>query len=199
MFEKGSVLLDCSPVSSEELVAINDDNVEHGFAASKATDHDVVGDETENNSANSQTLVVENQHINSPKETELMANADYDAPKKPASVVFFYFKPLPKATQCEKKRKRKKSELKHCYKHTHQRNVRIKRKAEGEKQETLKKQRREAHESKKGVKKLKLSSCRPKSLKSKPNSPVASTSKDVVIRCPTCEDEYCDPTTEEWI
>ncbi|GFU98473.1 hypothetical protein TNCV_3653041 [Trichonephila clavipes] len=32
----------------------------HGVAASKATDHDVVGDETENNSANSQTLVAEN-------------------------------------------------------------------------------------------------------------------------------------------
>ncbi|GFV49902.1 transposable element Tcb2 transposase [Trichonephila clavipes] len=30
----------------------------------KATDHDVVGDEIENNSANPQTLVEENQHIN---------------------------------------------------------------------------------------------------------------------------------------
>ncbi|GFS52303.1 uncharacterized protein TNCV_4850281 [Trichonephila clavipes] len=61
---------------------------EHGFAASKAIDHDVVGDETENNSANPQTLVVENQHINHPEETELIANADYDAPKKAVSVFF---------------------------------------------------------------------------------------------------------------
>ncbi|GFT22613.1 hypothetical protein TNCV_2983821 [Trichonephila clavipes] len=45
---------------------------EHDFAASKAIDHDVVGDETENNSANAQTLVVENQHINPPEEPELM-------------------------------------------------------------------------------------------------------------------------------
>ena len=35
-----------------------------------------------------------------------MANADYDAPKKPFSV--FDLKPLPKATKCEKKRKSKK-------------------------------------------------------------------------------------------
>ncbi|GFX79902.1 hypothetical protein TNCV_558011 [Trichonephila clavipes] len=68
---------------------------EQEFAASKATNHDVVGDETENNSANPQTLVVKNQHIN-PEESELMANADYDALKKPVSVL--YFKPLPKAT-----------------------------------------------------------------------------------------------------
>ncbi|GFW33053.1 hypothetical protein TNCV_2109831 [Trichonephila clavipes] len=62
---------------------------EHDFAASKSTDHGVVGDETENNStnphaaskptnlvgggdetenssANPQTLIVENQHINKP-------------------------------------------------------------------------------------------------------------------------------------
>ena len=31
---------------------------EHDFAAAKTTDHDVVGDKTENNSANPQTLVV---------------------------------------------------------------------------------------------------------------------------------------------
>ncbi|GFT72842.1 hypothetical protein TNCV_5065721 [Trichonephila clavipes] len=43
---------------------------EHDFAASKATDHDVVGDEIETNSANPQTLVVENQHINPPEEPE---------------------------------------------------------------------------------------------------------------------------------
>ncbi|GFT84185.1 hypothetical protein TNCV_1150031 [Trichonephila clavipes] len=64
-----------------------------------------------------------------------------------------------------------------------------------EEQETLKKQRREARESKKGVKKL--SFCRPKSIKSRPNSPVASTSKDGVIRCPACEEDYWDPPTEE--
>ncbi|GFU77160.1 hypothetical protein TNCV_1423331 [Trichonephila clavipes] len=99
-----------------------------GLSASKATDHDVVGDETENNSANLQTLVVKNQHINPPEEPELM--------------------------------------------------------------------RREAREAKKGVK---LSSCRPKSIKSRPNSPVASTSKDDVIRCSACEEEDCDSPTEEWI
>ena len=54
----------------------------HDLAAAKTTDHDVVGDETENNSANFQTLVVENQHINPPEEPELMANTDSDAPKK---------------------------------------------------------------------------------------------------------------------
>ncbi|GFU55903.1 uncharacterized protein TNCV_3971601 [Trichonephila clavipes] len=59
---------------------------EHDFAASKATDHDVVGDEIENNSANHQTLVVENQHINPPEEPEHMTNADYYALKKPVSV-----------------------------------------------------------------------------------------------------------------
>ncbi|GFX58579.1 uncharacterized protein TNCV_417581 [Trichonephila clavipes] len=68
---------------------------EHDFAASKATHHDVVGDKNENNSANLQTLVVENQHINPSEEPELMANADYDALKKPVSV--FYYKPLSKA------------------------------------------------------------------------------------------------------
>ncbi|GFU40528.1 hypothetical protein TNCV_1208801 [Trichonephila clavipes] len=50
---------------------------EYYFAASKATDHDVVGDETENNSADPQILVVENHHINPPEEPEFMANTDY--------------------------------------------------------------------------------------------------------------------------
>ncbi|GFS96190.1 hypothetical protein TNCV_1141601 [Trichonephila clavipes] len=58
----------------------------HDFSASKANDHDVVGDETENNSANHHTLIVENQRISPPDEPELMANADYDALKKPISV-----------------------------------------------------------------------------------------------------------------
>ncbi|GFW53225.1 uncharacterized protein TNCV_3294721 [Trichonephila clavipes] len=40
---------------------------------------------------------------------------------------------------------------------------------------------------------------KPKSIKSRPNSPVASTSKDGVVRCPVCEEEFCDPITEEWI
>ncbi|GFV99658.1 hypothetical protein TNCV_5080201 [Trichonephila clavipes] len=71
----------------------------HDFAASKATDYDVVGDETKNNSANPQTPAVKNQHINPPEEPELIANADYDALKKPVSAFFIYFKPLPKATQ----------------------------------------------------------------------------------------------------
>ncbi|GFT63657.1 uncharacterized protein TNCV_870901 [Trichonephila clavipes] len=39
---------------------------------------------------------------------------------------------------------------------------------------------------------------KPKSIKSRPNSPVASTSKDGVIRCPAFEEEYCDLPTEEW-
>ncbi|GFX97646.1 uncharacterized protein TNCV_2842061 [Trichonephila clavipes] len=69
--------------SEEDDKEIEQDPSEHNFAASKATDHDVVGDETENNSANPQTLVVENQHTNPPEEPELMTNADYDALKKP--------------------------------------------------------------------------------------------------------------------
>ena len=48
---------------------------EHGFAAAKTTDCDAVGDETENNSANPQTLVVKNQHVNPPEEPEL---SDFD-------------------------------------------------------------------------------------------------------------------------
>ncbi|GFX15205.1 uncharacterized protein TNCV_2709101 [Trichonephila clavipes] len=62
---------------------------EYDFAAAETTDNDVVGDATENNSANPHTLVVESQHMNPPKEPELMANADYEAPKKPVSVFFF--------------------------------------------------------------------------------------------------------------
>ncbi|GFX95614.1 uncharacterized protein TNCV_4826281 [Trichonephila clavipes] len=61
----------------------------YDFAAAKTADHDVVGRATENNSANPQTLVVENQHISPPEEPELMANADSNAPKKPVSVFFF--------------------------------------------------------------------------------------------------------------
>ncbi|GFV39605.1 hypothetical protein TNCV_4642401 [Trichonephila clavipes] len=59
----------------------------------------------QNNSANLKTLVVESQHINHPEEPILMANADFDAPKKPFSV--FDFKLLPKTTQCDKKEKAK--------------------------------------------------------------------------------------------
>ncbi|GFX11385.1 uncharacterized protein TNCV_2804461 [Trichonephila clavipes] len=123
-----------------------------------------------------------------------MANTDSDTPKKPV-IVFFYFKPLSKATQCEKKEKAK-SELKHSYKHTLLKNVRTKGKSEGRTRNLKKTENRSSCEAKKGIKKLKLSSCRPKSIKSWPNSPVASTSKDGVIRC---EEEYCDPPTEEWI
>ncbi|GFW52154.1 uncharacterized protein TNCV_2426011 [Trichonephila clavipes] len=82
--------------------------------------------------------------------------------------------------------------------HTHQRNVRTKGKAEGRTENTVRKQKREVCEAKKGVKKLKLNSCRPKSIKSRPNSPVASISKDGVIKCTACEEEYCDPPAEEW-
>ena len=62
---------------------------EHDFAAARTTDHDVVGDETENNSTNRQTFVVENHHTNSPEGSELMANADSDAQKKISSVLLF--------------------------------------------------------------------------------------------------------------
>ncbi|GFU23806.1 DDE-1 domain-containing protein [Trichonephila clavipes] len=114
---------------------------EHDFSAANTTDHDVIGDATENNSANPKTLVVENQHINTSKEPELMAKADSNILKKPVSV--FYFKLLPKATQCEKKKAKK-------------------------------------HED----------------IKSRPNSPIASNSKDGVLRYPACEEEYCDPLAQ---
>ncbi|PRD22957.1 UNVERIFIED_CONTAM: hypothetical protein NCL1_47710 [Trichonephila clavipes] len=86
---------------------ITDKNIgdEHDFAASETTDHVAVGDETENNSANPQTLIVEIQHISPPEEQEYMVNVDSDAPKKPVSV--FDLKPLPKTTQYEKKEKAK--------------------------------------------------------------------------------------------
>lgn len=74
---------------------------EHDFDAAKNTEHDVVGDETENKSANRQTVVVENQHKNSLEEIKLMKNANFDAPKKPVSVLDF--KPLNKAIQFVKK------------------------------------------------------------------------------------------------
>ncbi|GFT19800.1 hypothetical protein TNCV_4992631 [Trichonephila clavipes] len=47
---------------------------EHDFSAARNTDHDVVGAETDNDSANLQTLVLENQHINLPEESQFMAN-----------------------------------------------------------------------------------------------------------------------------
>ncbi|GFV27380.1 uncharacterized protein TNCV_3795751 [Trichonephila clavipes] len=59
---------------------------EYDFAHAKTNDHDVVGEATENNSADPRTLVAENQHIYPPEEPELKANADSDAPKKPVSV-----------------------------------------------------------------------------------------------------------------
>ncbi|GFS99039.1 hypothetical protein TNCV_1890481 [Trichonephila clavipes] len=59
---------------------------EHDFVDAQTTDHEVVGDATEINSANHQTLVVENQHINPSEEPELMANSNFDATKKFVSV-----------------------------------------------------------------------------------------------------------------
>ncbi|GFU41330.1 hypothetical protein TNCV_3011511 [Trichonephila clavipes] len=167
---------------------------EHGFTVSKATDHDVLGDETESNSANTQTLVIENQHINPPQEPKLTAHADYDAPKK--SVRVFYFKPLPKAMKCENKSKSKKVSSS-ILTSTLIKEMLEQREKQKKEQETLRKQRREAREAKKGVKKLKLSSFRPKSIKFRPKSPVASASKDAVIISPACKEEYCDPPTEE--
>ncbi|GFX58640.1 hypothetical protein TNCV_418191 [Trichonephila clavipes] len=99
------------------------------FAASKAIGHDVVSDETGYNSANRQTLVVENQHIyKSSRRTKTYGKCPLRCTEfTSVSVFFIYFKPLPKATQ------------------------------------------------------------------------IASTSKDGVIICPACEEEYCDPVVEEWI
>ncbi|GFW28160.1 hypothetical protein TNCV_2818381 [Trichonephila clavipes] len=77
---------------------------QNDFAASKSSDHDIVGDETESNSSNPHTLVVENRHRNSPEGPELMANGEFGASKK----IVCDFKPLPKTTQCEKKEKAKK-------------------------------------------------------------------------------------------
>ncbi|GFV79810.1 hypothetical protein TNCV_1726351 [Trichonephila clavipes] len=133
---------------------------EYDFSASNATDHDVVDDETENNSANPQTLVVEIQHIN----------------------------PQKNQNQHNVREKTHKRDLKHSYKHTHQTNVRTKEKTEGRTENFKKKQRREAREAEKGSKKTQTCSCRAKSVNSRPNSPVASTSKDGVIRCPACEE-----------
>ncbi|GFU92402.1 uncharacterized protein TNCV_824281 [Trichonephila clavipes] len=77
-----------TPLTSQTAMAWSQRNTryrmpgsEHDFAVSKAIDHDVVGDETENNSANPQTLVVGNHYINPHREPELMANAGYDTPK----------------------------------------------------------------------------------------------------------------------
>ncbi|GFX77840.1 uncharacterized protein TNCV_432251 [Trichonephila clavipes] len=61
---------------------------EYDFVAAKTTNHDVVGDATDINSADPQTLVVKNQHINPPEETELMEYTNSDTPTKPVSVFF---------------------------------------------------------------------------------------------------------------
>ncbi|GFW86308.1 uncharacterized protein TNCV_4330921 [Trichonephila clavipes] len=81
----------------------------YDFATLKATRHDVVGNETENNSADPQTLVLEKQHINHPEEPGVMANAVYDALKKPFSV-FFIPNHCLKQHNVRKKKKKQKSE-----------------------------------------------------------------------------------------
>ncbi|GFX31651.1 hypothetical protein TNCV_4081751 [Trichonephila clavipes] len=104
-----------------------------------------------------------------------MANADSAAPKKHISV--FYFQLLPKATRYEKESKSKKVSssilrstlIKEMWEKGNRK--------QKEEQKTLFKKRRKAREDKKEVKKFELSFCRPKSIKSRPNSPVASTSK----------------------
>ncbi|GFX82257.1 hypothetical protein TNCV_972691 [Trichonephila clavipes] len=63
------------------------------------------------------------------------------------------------------------------------------------------KQGREAREAKEGVKKLKLRSCRSKSIKFRPKCPVALATKDGVIRFVKgkifCgKKENCNPPTE---
>ncbi|PRD22346.1 UNVERIFIED_CONTAM: hypothetical protein NCL1_49330 [Trichonephila clavipes] len=123
------------------------------------------------------TPAVENHHIDPTEEPELIANTFSDAPKKPVSV--YYFKPLAKATQCEKKSKKVSSSI---LTSTPIKNVKTKGKSEGIAENFKKTEKRSS----------------PKSIKSWPNSPVASVSKDGVIRCPACEEEYCDPPTEEW-
>ncbi|GFU56811.1 hypothetical protein TNCV_2539811 [Trichonephila clavipes] len=72
------------------LSAQNHQESEHDFTTSKAIDQGVVGDETEKNSANPQTLVVENQYINPPELPELMVNANYHSPKKPVSILILF-------------------------------------------------------------------------------------------------------------
>ncbi|GFX12682.1 hypothetical protein TNCV_3158031 [Trichonephila clavipes] len=121
------------------------------------------------------------------------ANADSDVPKKPVSV--FCFKLLPKATH-DLRNKKQISEPKHSNKPSKKLEQG---KRQKEEHKNFRKLRRKACEAKKGVKKLKLSSCKPKSIKSSQNSSVASTSNDSVIRCSACEEVYCDPPTEEWI
>ncbi|GFW38231.1 hypothetical protein TNCV_3839591 [Trichonephila clavipes] len=100
---------------------------EHSFAASNATDHDV-GDKNENNCENQQTLVLETQHVNPPEEPEPMANADYDPPKKPKKqkVSLNILTSTPLKEMLEQRANQK------------------------EEQETLRKQREEASEAKKG-------------------------------------------------
>ncbi|GFW67230.1 uncharacterized protein TNCV_2698401 [Trichonephila clavipes] len=80
----------------------------YDFAAANTTDHDVVGEATENNSAIPQSLVVENQHINPPEEPKLMANADSDAPKKHVIVFFYISNHYQKQHNVRKKRKKQK-------------------------------------------------------------------------------------------
>ncbi|GFT28587.1 uncharacterized protein TNCV_429741 [Trichonephila clavipes] len=111
------------------------------FAASKATDLDVVGDETENNSANSQILVAENQHINPSEEPELMANSDYDAQKKPDSVFFISNHCLKQHNGKKMKEKAKKVSLT-ILTSTSIKEMLERREKQKKEQETLQKQRR---------------------------------------------------------
>ncbi|GFS80810.1 DDE-1 domain-containing protein [Trichonephila clavipes] len=168
------------------------------FAAAKTGDHDGVGDATENNSANPQTLAVETQHItpSPPEEPEITVNAGSNAPR--SLLVLFISNHCLKQHNVRKKRKSKKVSSS-ILTNTPIKEILEETEKQKEERETLRKQRREVRETKKGAKKLKLSSCRPKSIKFRPKSPVASTTKDCVIRCPACEEEYCDPPTEERI
>ncbi|GFY02255.1 hypothetical protein TNCV_3501381 [Trichonephila clavipes] len=55
---------------------------EHDFAAFKTTVHVVIGNETNSNRANLQSLVVENKHMSPPEEPNFMENADFRCTKE---------------------------------------------------------------------------------------------------------------------
>ncbi|GFV53509.1 hypothetical protein TNCV_4746571 [Trichonephila clavipes] len=78
---KGEIVCDKVVRGKRIDCAANARRNEHDFSAAKTTDRDVVGDATEINRANPQTMVVENQHINPPEEPKLMENTDSDTPK----------------------------------------------------------------------------------------------------------------------
>ncbi|GFX46759.1 hypothetical protein TNCV_4039071 [Trichonephila clavipes] len=98
-------------------------------------------------------MVVENQHLFPPEEPELMTNTDSDAPKIPVS--FFISNNCLKQHNIRKKEKEKKMNWS-ILTSAPIKEMLEQREKQKEEQITLRKQRREAREAKKGVKKLKL-------------------------------------------